>query len=281
VRDEAALAREQREIWERIAPFWSGHIDEEFDRIGYIYEPLDRLLDISPGTMLLDVGCGNGRFARHIAGKGAVVTAIDVASSFIDIASTIPSERITYRVVDATEEDALAALGSGTFDVAVANMVLMNLAKIDPLARGLSKLLKSGGTFVASIPHPCFPWPATVDVNDPKKKKKKLVLRIFALMDRIGNALPANVTRRLAALVVPVLRARRRTYLTPMPRMMAAPGQPVPHYNFHRPLQVLFAPFFAAGFVLDAIDENASISPVEFDRETPGVMVFRMRLAAT
>ena len=34
-------------------------------------------------------------------------------------------------------------------------------------------------------------------------------------------------------------------------------GQPSPHWYFHRPLHVLLAPAFAAGLVLDGLDEPA------------------------
>ena len=35
------------------------------------------------------------------------------------------------------------------------------------------------------------------------------------------------------------------------------PGEPEPHWYFHRPLHELFGAFFQAGFVLDALEEPA------------------------
>ena len=35
------------------------------------------------------------------------------------------------------------------------------------------------------------------------------------------------------------------------------PGEPEPHWYFHRPLHELFGAFFQAGFVLDGLEEPA------------------------
>jgi hypothetical protein len=35
------------------------------------------------------------------------------------------------------------------------------------------------------------------------------------------------------------------------------PGEPEPHWYFHRPLHELFGAFFRAGFVMDALEEPA------------------------
>jgi SAM-dependent methyltransferase len=271
------LAREQHQIWERIASFW----DAQLPPHPAIFPTLD-LIDVQQGTRLLDIGCGNGRFARHAASLGASVVAVDVSRSFIDIARGYGSDGIDYRVVDATDERSLLSLGEEAFDVAVANMVLMNLATIEPLARAAARALKPGGALVACVPHPCFPWVFTVDVKDDTKKRTVLI-RLFRLIDGIAALLPKRLVQRLAAIVVPMLRSlRRRGYLTAVPRRMSAPGQPVPHYNFHRPLQELLRPFLATGFVLDALSEPAEgmdgSAPV--DPEIPNVLIFRLRRSA-
>ena len=278
MRDEAELAREQHEIWEQIAGFWDGHIANEERAHGSRELPIESLLDIRDGMTLLDVGCGNGRFARHAASLGAMVTATDVTTSFIDIARRSSTNGIDYRVLDATDEAQLLTLGVGRFDAAVANMVLMNLATIDPLAKALAQLLKPGGVFVASVPHPCFPWSMTVDVSDPRKERTALV-RLFALVERIGEALPRAIVRPAARAWLKLNRMRDRNYLTPVPRKTAAPGQPVPHYNFHRPLHLLVAPFLEAGFAIDALREPPGMMADPFEPELPGLLVLRMRLS--
>jgi hypothetical protein len=38
------------------------------------------------------------------------------------------------------------------------------------------------------------------------------------------------------------------------------PGEPEPHWYFHRPLHELFGAFFQAGFVLDGLEEPALVT---------------------
>ena len=44
------------------------------------------LLDISPGTKVLDLGCGDGEFSFRLAGMGALVWGIDYSRDAIDLA---------------------------------------------------------------------------------------------------------------------------------------------------------------------------------------------------
>src|SRR5690242_8838949 len=50
------------------------------------YEDAIRRLDIGPGRIVLDLGCGAGTFCRMAADSGAAVTGIDVAAGLVEIA---------------------------------------------------------------------------------------------------------------------------------------------------------------------------------------------------
>jgi len=65
-----------REIWNRNADFWNQRMGEgnEFHRV-LIGPAQERLLDLRPGESVLDIACGNGQFARRLAGLGAEVLA--------------------------------------------------------------------------------------------------------------------------------------------------------------------------------------------------------------
>jgi hypothetical protein len=150
----------------------------------------------------------------------------------IRAARTRPSDgQIDYRVIDATDEDALRSLGLGTFDGALCNMALMDMADIRPLMNTLASLLRPGGRFVFSIIHPCFNNPSTVQMGE--------------LEDREG-------------VIVTTYSVKVSRYLTPYTQLgLAMHGQPVPHPYFHRPLGILLQDMFDAGFALDAIEERA------------------------
>ena len=170
---------------------------------------------------------------------------------------------ITYAVVDATDKDALLALGrAGSFDAALCNMALFDIAEIDPLFQALSRLLKSGGIFVYTMMHPCFNNPFSAHMAEMEDRNGEMVTTYSMKVWR---------------------------YMTPGHRRgLALRQQPKPHVYFHRPLQVLFAGGFAAGFAIDGLEERAfpaSDTPQQGRQlgwnghfsEIPPVLVVRMR----
>ncbi len=152
------INKENKAIWNTNANFW----DAKMGTAGndwhqeLIAPKTERLLDLKAPARLLDVGCGNGVFARRMAAKGIAVTAFDFAEQNIENAKKYPSEGIEYLVLDATNEAALRSLGSESFEAAVANMVLMDVPEIEPLFKALQHLLVPNGCFVFSVCHPCF-----------------------------------------------------------------------------------------------------------------------------
>lgn len=109
----------------------------------------ERLLNVQAGQRVLDIACGNGAFARRLAALGATVVASDFSAAFLEKVrarmTTEHADRIEYRLVDATDEAALLALGERQFDAAVCTMGLMDMSVIEPLFRALARLLKPGG----------------------------------------------------------------------------------------------------------------------------------------
>ncbi len=70
--------REDREAWNAIASFWHGHMGEGNDFVDVLIWPIvHRLLPPLNGLRVIDVGCGNGLYARRLASEGAPVRAID------------------------------------------------------------------------------------------------------------------------------------------------------------------------------------------------------------
>jgi 2-polyprenyl-3-methyl-5-hydroxy-6-metoxy-1,4-benzoquinol methylase len=222
-----------KEAWEKNAAFWNERMGEGNDFFNILLWPaVERLLKPRPTERLLDVACGNGLTSRRLATAKARVTAFDVSAAMVAIAGNHPDRlNIDYRVVDATDREALLSLGAAAFDGALCNMALMDMAEIDPLMSALAVLLKPTGRFVFSVLHPCFNNPATVQMGE--------------LEDRNGT-------------IVSTYSVKIARYITPFTQVgLAMHGQPVPHPYFHRPLSFLLAPALAAGLVLDGIEEHA------------------------
>jgi 2-polyprenyl-3-methyl-5-hydroxy-6-metoxy-1,4-benzoquinol methylase len=260
------LNQEVHNIWNQNATFWDDCIQEGNIFHRHLIAPAaERLLEIRPDELVLEVACGNGNFARQLARLGARVVACDFSETFIERArarTTEYTDRIEYRVVDATQSDELLALGLHRFDAAVCNMALMDMVTIEPLFGALRLLLKPGGRFVFSIQHPCF--------------NSNAVSQIVELMDREGE-LVTQYTVKVSAYISPATN-----------KGLGIIGQPQPHYYFHRPLSLLFKLCFQAGFVVDGLEEpvfdietdsHGPFSWVNF-KEIPPALAVRLRLFA-
>jgi 2-polyprenyl-3-methyl-5-hydroxy-6-metoxy-1,4-benzoquinol methylase len=238
-RDDLAAATNA--IWEANAAFWDERMGNGNSfQLQLIGPATERLLALRPDERVLEVACGNGVMARRLAELGARVLATDVSSTFIARArarSTAVGDRLEYYVVDATDEATLLALGAGAFDAIVCNMALMDMPRIEPLLRAARALLKPGSAsrFVFSIMHPCF------NSGD---------VRFVMEEDDIGGELRLTRAVKISG------------YRDPDTRLgLGMVGQPQAHYYFHRPLHVLLGAAFAAGFVLDGLEEPAFTEP--------------------
>jgi len=252
--------------WSTNAEFWDERMAEGNDFFSILVWPsVERLLGPVAGDRLLDVACGNGLTSRRLASAEAKVTAFDFSEAMIDLARKRSSlSDIDYRVIDATDRQALLDLGVGTFDGALCNMALMDMADIGPLMKALDALIRPNGRFVFSVMHPCFNNPATIQMAE--------------LEDRAGA-------------IVTTYSVKISTYLTPYTQAgLAMHRQPVPHPYFHRPLSALLAPALATGFALDGIEERAfrpensgGTTPLSWNgrfSEIPPALVVRLRRRA-
>lgn len=243
IRDTATLTQESQAIWNAKAAFWDEQMGEEgnaFQRL-LVGPATERLLALRADELVLDVACGNGAMARRLAAIGARVVACDFSEVFIERArarTTVElGERITYTVADATNEGQLLALAEGRFDAVVCNMAFMDIAALAPLLRAALRLLKPQGRFVFCVTHPCF--------NHPSHHK------LAEEEDRGGQ-------------IVVTYSIKTARYLRPtVAKGGGMPGEPEPHYYFHRSLSDLLAECFGAGFVLDGLEEPAFAEPIQ------------------
>jgi 2-polyprenyl-3-methyl-5-hydroxy-6-metoxy-1,4-benzoquinol methylase len=261
---------ETHEAWEANAEVWDAKMgDEGNDFFRLLQWPvMTEFLEVESWPRLanpprvLDVACGNGLTSRKLVELGAEVTAFDFSANLIELARTRPyASAITYRVVDATDEEALLRLGKGAFDSALCNMSLFDMAEIEPLFRALPQLLKPGGSFVFSITHPAFNKTTNLKVAEEVDYEGTIKTTYFVKISRYLSCYEA--------------------------RGIALRGQPKPQVYFERPLQYYLNLGFTNGFVLDGFAERAFPPEVQTSHplswggqfsEIPPVLVARMRL---
>ncbi|HYN49701.1 MAG TPA: class I SAM-dependent methyltransferase [Thermoleophilaceae bacterium] len=84
---EPGSAAMQAGLWGERAGDWA-EIAEQAERpwLGPAYQLVVERLAVGPGTELLDVGCGSGRFCRIAADRGARISGIDATPELLAIA---------------------------------------------------------------------------------------------------------------------------------------------------------------------------------------------------
>ena len=254
-----------QDAWNQKAEFWDelyGEYGNRFHR-ELVSPSVERLLNLKQGERVLDVACGAGALARRLAELGASVTAVDFSEALIERAKSRGQRAgaaIDYQAVDASAEDALVALG--TFDAITCTMAMNDMAEVGPLFRAAATMLADGGRFVFATMHPAF------NSNNP--------VFVAELADVDGVLQTTHFVKIAGYLSVPPVLG------------VGAPGEPNPHTYFHRPLGELLGQAFAAGLVLDGIEEPAF--PKDADTEgrlswynfwqIPPVLAGRLRVTA-
>ncbi|HWG32459.1 MAG TPA: class I SAM-dependent methyltransferase [Steroidobacteraceae bacterium] len=108
-------------------------------------------LRVAPGCRVLDVGCGVGRWSRLLAGRGAMVTGIDLSPTMIEEAERRAAhagvaQRCRFQVQDVSDLEV-----GGQFDLVLAVTVLQHI--LDPIGlraavTAMARRLAPGGRIV-------------------------------------------------------------------------------------------------------------------------------------
>jgi ubiquinone/menaquinone biosynthesis C-methylase UbiE len=260
VSEERSLHDDVRAAWDELAGFWDQQMQAGATWQRDLIQPsVERLLGLEQGERVLEIACGNGEFARRMAELGGEVLAVDFSEGMLERARAHGGE-VEYRHADATDEEALLALGDpASFNAVVSNMAIMDMESIEPMAAASSRLLKPGGRFVFSTLHPAF------NSGD---------VRPMVELDLEGG-------------ITEVYSVRVSSYGRPSTgKGVAVRGQPIEQWYFHRPLWMILKPFFDQGFALDGLEEPLEASehgkpgtPGYVYTQLPGVLVARMRQA--
>jgi SAM-dependent methyltransferase len=263
-REGEDLNKQAIAIWDQNADWWDERAGDDqlpLQRLT-IGPATERLLNLQPGEIVLDVACGNGGFSRRMAQLGCHVIAIDASERFLARArgrSAHYGDQIEYRLVDATDKAQLLAHGEHRFDAIVCTMAIMDMAEIDPLMSAVSKLLNPDGRFVFSVTHPCFNSTGIRRSLEEEDLAGEIVDVYSIKVLRYANLAPAKGVGII--------------------------GQPAAQIYFDRPINVLLNACFKAGLVMDGIEEpvfsreEKGARPFSWEnfKEIPPVFIARMR----
>ena len=216
--DQPILKNELKAQWEAMAEEWISQVQDgetshrEAMLDGWM---LDAVGDVS-GRKVIDLGCGEGRFSRMLAERGAVVTGVDLCRPFIEFANNHRVSDETYLIGDM--EDLHEAPGD-EFDLAVSYVTLVDVPDIRSAVGEASRVLRRGGRFVVCNFHPM----ASASPGWIKQGNRK----IHYPVDRYFDEGERDISRR----------------------------QDQPWTNFHRTLSTHFRAFLDAGFTVEDIRE--------------------------
>ena len=215
--------------WDAVAEWylgWSGTHGSLHHRRTAIPLLLD-LLIAQPGERVLDLGCGPGVLAPHLARRRCSLVGVDRSRRLIDAARRAHRGLGRFHVGDVTALESLQALGQEPFDAAT---FLLSIQDIDPLAavlHGVRARLTDKGRIVIVMIHPCFRVPRQSGWGWDAQRQLQY----------------RRVDRYLTPLTVP---------------MRTTPDGRTATRSYHRPLEQYVSLLAEAGFVIDALRETPS-----------------------
>lgn len=155
-----------------------------------IMQSFARFASLLPHSRVLDVGCGPGSLARHLARDGHTVTGIDADPLMIDRAQYLATEvsGVAFEVGDVRN----LRFDDGAFDAALATNVIFLLP--DPLAglKQMTRVVKPGGLIAMLNPSPKM----SVAVAEAQANEHKL--EGMARVSLVNWARAAEANRRLS-----------------------------------------------------------------------------------
>jgi ubiquinone/menaquinone biosynthesis C-methylase UbiE len=108
------------------------------------------------GKRVLEIGCGSGRLTEWMIEAGAEVTAFDVSSEMVKLATERIGDRA--RILRHDLHQPLSFVSDASFDVVVASLVFHYLRDWRAIMAELRRVLVPGGRVVFTTHHPSWDW---------------------------------------------------------------------------------------------------------------------------
>ncbi len=167
--------------WAAFAPTWIERMSTGGDgaREGLLDDWMSDVVGDVAGRSVIDLGCGEGRFCRMLAARGARTLGVDMQPAFVDHARSLAGTSERYELGDV---QSLGGVADGSFDLAVSYISLVDVPDQAAAVREAHRVLVPGGRFVicnlspmATACHPGDPW-----VRDGEGRKLHYILDHYA-----------------------------------------------------------------------------------------------------
>ncbi len=181
-----------------------------------------RLLDPKKSDTLLDIGCGQGFFAKHFSARGAAVTGLDISPELIAIAEKAAPDAGFF--VGSAEN--LSTIKDKSITSAYSILAIQNIKNTGAVFAECARVLKANGRLALVLNHPAFriPKQSAWGWDDTTKTQYR------------------RVDSYLSEISVPI-------------DMHPGKKDSVATISFHRPLQYYFKLLANNGFVITRLEE--------------------------
>jgi ubiquinone/menaquinone biosynthesis C-methylase UbiE len=178
-----------------------------------VWRRLDKIF--SPGQKLLELNCGTGIDAVHLAERGIQLVACDISSRMIELAlqlsaSTDTSELIDFRVLPNEEIGSLK--GENVFDGAFSNFCGLNCVEDLPaVVRELTRLVRPEARVLLCMIGRFVPWEIAwfMAHGEPGKALRRLRGSSFRSSDPGTVYIQRPSVREIARVMSPAFRLQR------------------------------------------------------------------------
>lgn len=145
--------------WSQLGEWWKAELASDA-AYGEVVTPLLlEALQPQPGSVYLDLGCGDGRVMVPVSAAGASPIGVELVPDLARLASAKAPT-----VIDRLPE--LNSIRSHSVDGAYSVLVLEHLSETAPFFAGVARVVRPGGVFGLVINHPAWTAPGSTPITD-------------------------------------------------------------------------------------------------------------------